>query len=33
MSTAIDTLLVSSPEISGGRLRLEGTRITVRAYL
>ena len=29
MSTSIDTLLVSSPEVSGGRLRLGGTRITV----
>jgi uncharacterized protein (DUF433 family) len=29
MSTGIDTLLVSSPEVSGGRLRLEGTGITV----
>lgn len=29
MSTAIDTLLVRSPEVSGGHLRLEGTRITV----
>ena len=29
MSTPIGTLLVSSPEVSGGRLRLEGTRITV----
>jgi uncharacterized protein (DUF433 family) len=29
MSTAIDTLLVSSRGVSGGRLRLEGTRITV----
>jgi len=29
MSTAIETLLVSSPNICGGRLRIEGTRITV----
>ncbi len=29
MSTQINTLLVSSPEICGGRLRIEGTRITV----
>lgn len=29
MSTAIETLLVSSPTICGGRLRIEGTRITV----
>lgn len=29
MSTAIGTLLVSSPDIDGGLLRLEGTRITV----
>ncbi|HKZ87153.1 MAG TPA: DUF433 domain-containing protein [Anaerolineae bacterium] len=29
MSTQIGTLLVSSPEICGGRLRIEGTRITV----
>lgn len=29
MSTQIDTLLVSSPEVCGGRLRIQGTRITV----
>jgi uncharacterized protein (DUF433 family) len=29
MSTAIDTLLVSSPDVCGGRLRIDGTRITV----
>ncbi len=29
MSTQIGTLLVTSPEVSGGRLRIEGTRITV----
>ncbi len=29
MSTAIETLLVSSPDFCGGRLRIEGTRITV----
>lgn len=29
MSTAINTLLVSSPEVCGGRLRIDGTRITV----
>ncbi len=29
MSTQISTLLVSSPEVCGGRLRIEGTRITV----
>lgn len=29
MSTAIDSLLVSSPDVCGGRLRIEGTRVTV----
>jgi len=29
MSTQISTLLVSSPEVCSGRLRIEGTRITV----
>jgi uncharacterized protein (DUF433 family) len=29
MSTEIGVLLVSSPDICGGRLRIEGTRITV----
>jgi uncharacterized protein (DUF433 family) len=29
MSTAIETLLMSSPNICGGRLRIDGTRITV----
>ena len=29
MSTQIDTLLVRSPDICGGRIRIEGTRITV----
>ena len=29
MSTEIGTLLVSSPDVCGGRLRIEGTRITV----
>jgi uncharacterized protein (DUF433 family) len=29
MSTQIETLLVSSPEVCGGRLRIDGTRITV----
>jgi len=29
MSTEIAALLVSSPEICGGRLRIDGTRVTV----
>lgn len=29
MSTEIGTLLVSSPDVCGGRLRVDGTRITV----
>src|SRR5436305_6360565 len=29
MSTAIDTLLSRSPSICGGRIRIEGTRVTV----
>jgi uncharacterized protein (DUF433 family) len=29
MSTAIDTLLSRSPNICGGRVRIDGTRITV----
>ncbi|HEV7475078.1 MAG TPA: DUF433 domain-containing protein [Pyrinomonadaceae bacterium] len=29
MSTGIATLLVSSPDVCGGRLRIDGTRITV----
>jgi uncharacterized protein (DUF433 family) len=29
MSTAIDTLLVSTPGNCGGRIRIDGTRITV----
>ena|ERR1051325_6439187 len=29
MSTRIETLLVSSPEICGGHLRIDGTRVTV----
>ena len=29
MSTEINTLLVTSPDVCGGRLRLNGTRITV----
>ena len=29
MSTDIQTLLVNSPDVCGGRLRIEGTRITV----
>jgi uncharacterized protein (DUF433 family) len=29
MSTEIATLLISSPGVCGGRLRIEGTRITV----
>jgi uncharacterized protein (DUF433 family) len=29
MSTEIGTLLVSSPDVCGGRLRIDGTRITV----
>ena len=29
MSTQIGTLHVRSPEVSGGRLRIEGTRLTV----
>lgn len=29
MTVALDTLLVSSPGVCGGRLRIEGTRITV----
>ncbi len=27
--TALDTMLVSSPDVCGGRLRIDGTRITV----
>ena len=29
MSVALDTLLVRTPAICGGRLRIDGTRITV----
>lgn len=29
MSTEISTLLVSSPDVCGGRLRIDGTRITL----
>lgn len=29
MSTEISTLLVSSPDVCGGRLRIDGTRITI----
>ena len=29
MSTALETLLVSSPNVCGGRLRIDGTRVTV----
>lgn len=29
MSATIGSLLVSSPEVSGGRLRIDGTRVTV----
>ena len=29
MSTAIDTLLSRSPEVCGGRIRIDGTRVTV----
>jgi uncharacterized protein (DUF433 family) len=29
MPVALDTLLVRTPEICGGRLRIDGTRITV----
>lgn len=29
MSVALDTMLVRSPEVCGGRLRIDGTRITV----
>ena len=29
MSAALDAMLVRSPEICGGRIRIDGTRITV----
>ena len=29
MSTAIDTLLSRSPDVCGGRIRIDGTRVTV----
>ncbi len=29
MSTAIDTLLSRSPNVCGGRIRIDGTRVTV----
>jgi uncharacterized protein (DUF433 family) len=29
MSTEIGTLLISSPDVCGGRLRIDGTRITI----
>ena len=29
MSTAIDTLLGRSPDVCGGRIRIDGTRVTV----
>jgi uncharacterized protein (DUF433 family) len=29
MSVALDAMLVSTPDICGGRLRIDGTRITV----
>jgi uncharacterized protein (DUF433 family) len=33
MSTEIGTLLVSSPDVCGGRLRVDGTRITVNQII
>ena len=30
MTTALDTMLVSTPDVCGGRLRIDGTRITVQ---
>ncbi len=30
MSTAIETMLVSTQDVCGGRLRIDGTRITVQ---
>ena len=29
MSTTLDAMLIQSPDICGGRLRIDGTRITV----
>lgn len=29
MSTALDTMLVQTPDVCGGRLRIDGTRIAV----
>lgn len=29
MSTALDTMLVRTPDVCGGRIRIDGTRITV----
>ena len=29
MTVALDTLLIRTPEVCGGRLRIDGTRITV----
>ena len=29
MSTEIGTLLISTPDVCGGRLRIDGTRITI----
>jgi uncharacterized protein (DUF433 family) len=29
MSTMLDTMLVKTPEVCGGRIRIDGTRITV----
>lgn len=29
MSVALDTLLTATPDVCGGRLRIDGTRITV----
>ena len=29
MTTALETMLVSTPDVCGGRIRIDGTRITV----
>lgn len=29
MATTLDTMLVSTPDVCGGRIRIDGTRITV----
>lgn len=29
MTTALDAMLISTPDVCGGRIRLDGTRITV----